>query len=135
MLNKPELWLNWVERHHDQPLLISTRATHHKKALSSSELAMIVRKTSRKAGLNKKVSPHMLRSTAITYALDQGASHRGVQQMAGWTTPLMITRYDKRRNDPRFSAVHHLKYAQNKELNKELNEEKEKQDSNTNNTP
>jgi integrase len=59
----------------------------------------------------KRVSPHMLRATAITHALDQGASHRGVQQMAGWTSPLMITRYDKRRKDPKQSAVHKLKYA------------------------
>jgi integrase/recombinase XerC len=108
----PKEWLDWSTRHYEQPLLISTKGVSFKKALSSSELAMIIRKLGRKAGLVQKISPHMLRSTAITYALDQGASHRGVQQMAGWTTPLMISRYDKRRNDPRFSAVHHLKYAQ-----------------------
>ena len=53
----------------------------------------------------------MLRSTAITHALDQGATHRGVQQMAGWTSPLMISRYDKKRMDPKYSAVHNLQYA------------------------
>jgi hypothetical protein len=54
----------------------------------------------------------MLRATAITHALDQGATHRGVQQMAGWTSPLMITRYDKRRKDPKYSGVWKLHYGQ-----------------------
>ncbi|MBP7843575.1 MAG: tyrosine-type recombinase/integrase [Proteobacteria bacterium] len=124
MIDNPAVWLDWCRRDPDQPLLISTRATHFHKSLSTSELAMIIRKLGRKAGLNQKLSPHMLRSTAITYALDQGASHRGIQQMAGWTTPLMISRYDKRRNDPRFSAVHHLKYAQKIEEKTKVKEEK-----------
>jgi integrase len=108
----PGEWIRFFERHKDQPLLISTRGMNYSKALSDSEVARIVRKWSKKAGLVNRVSPHMLRATAITHALDQGASHRGVQQMAGWTSPLMISRYDKRKKDPKFSGVHHLKYAQ-----------------------
>lgn len=108
----PDSWLLWSQLHADQPILISSRAKSFDQPLSSSEIARIVRKEARRAGLVARVSPHMLRATAITHALDQGASHRGVQQMAGWTSPLMITRYDKRRKDPRYSAVHHLKYAQ-----------------------
>lgn len=108
----PDSWLLWSQLHADQPILISSRAKSFDQPLSSSEIARIVRKEARRAGLVSRVSPHMLRATAITHALDQGASHRGVQQMAGWTSPLMITRYDKRRKDPRYSAVHHLKYAQ-----------------------
>lgn len=107
----PAAWMDWKKRSGAQPLLISTRGKTFEEALSTSELARIVRKVCRKAGIVNRVSPHVLRATAITHALDQGASHRGVQQMAGWTSPLMITRYDKRRNDPRFSAIHHLKYA------------------------
>jgi integrase/recombinase XerC len=107
----PELWMDWCRRAGQQPLLIATRGHSFRGALSTSELARVVRKACRQAGLMKRVSPHMLRATAITHALDQGASHRGVQQMAGWTSPLMITRYDKRRKDPKQSAVHKLKYA------------------------
>ncbi|NCN28031.1 tyrosine-type recombinase/integrase [bacterium] len=107
----PKEWVDWGNRHHDQPLLISTRASHFRQALSDSEVGRIIRKTGIKAGLINRLSPHMLRATAITHALDQGATHRGVQQMAGWTSPLMITRYDKRRNDPRHSAVHNLSYG------------------------
>lgn len=104
-------WADWTRRHETQPILISSRAQTFDQPLSTSEIARIVRKCARLAGIVNRVSPHMLRATAITHALDQGASHRGVQQMAGWTSPLMITRYDKRRKDPRFSAVLNLRYA------------------------
>ncbi len=107
----PAGWVDWKKRHFRQPLLISSRSKTFDQSLSSSELARIVRKICRRAGLINRVSPHMLRATAITHALDQGATHRGIQQMAGWTSPLMISRYDKRRNDPRFSAIYQLKYA------------------------
>ncbi len=103
--------LRWCEKNREIPLLISTKSKDGLKALSTSEIAHIVRKASRRAGLINRVSPHMLRATAITFALDEGASHRGVQQMAGWTSPLMISRYDKRLKDPKFSGLRHLKYA------------------------
>lgn len=111
----PQSWLFWCRRHAEQPLLVSTRSRSADKALSSSEVGWIVRKAARRAGLSARVSPHVLRATAITHALDRGASHRGVQQMAGWSSPLMISRYDKRRKDPRHSAVDHLAYAKNPE--------------------
>jgi integrase/recombinase XerC len=110
----PGEWLDWCRRNADQPLLVSSRSRDFRTALSTSEIARIVRKSARRAGIVNRVSPHMLRATAITHALDQGASHRGVQQMAGWTSPLMISRYDKRRKDPQFSAIHQLRYAQRK---------------------
>ena len=112
----PAGWMEWCRRNAHQPLLISSRARNTETPLSSSEIARIVRKSSRKAGVVNRVSPHMLRATAITHALDQGATHRGVQQMAGWTSPLMISRYDKRRKDPKYSAILNLKYAQKKGL-------------------
>lgn len=110
----PAAWLDFLKRRAEEPILISTMATTFTKALSDGELARIVRKHCLKAGIPFRVSPHMLRSTAITHALDQGATHRGVQQMAGWTSPLMISRYDKKRMDPKYSAVHQLRYAQRK---------------------
>jgi integrase/recombinase XerC len=107
----PGTWSLWLRAYRDLPLLISTRAKGYESPLSTSEIGRIIRRSGRWAGLTQRLSPHMLRASAITHALDQGASHRGVQQMAGWTSPLMITRYDKRRKDPRHSAVHDLKYA------------------------
>jgi integrase/recombinase XerC len=107
----PASWLVFLKKHSEQPLFINTRARSFDQPLSTSEMGHIVRKVGRKAGIAFRVSPHMLRATAITNALDAGATHRGVQQMAGWTSPLMISRYDKRLNDPKFSAVFHVKYA------------------------
>jgi site-specific recombinase XerD len=107
----PAECLRWIEKNAVLPLLISTKAKDFSQPLSTSEIAHIVRKASRRAGIPNRVSPHMLRATAITFALDEGATHRGVQQMAGWTSPLMITRYDKRLKDPKFSGLRHLKYA------------------------
>ncbi len=108
----PGAWMDWLKRHAAQPLLISTKAPSFDVALAPSDIARVVRRSARLAGLPQRVHPHMLRATAITQALDAGATHRGVQQMAGWTSPLMITRYDKKRMDPRYSAIHFLKYAQ-----------------------
>lgn len=114
-LYSPLAWTNWLQAYHDEPLLISTKGLTKNKALTPGEIGWSVRRIARRAGIAAKTSPHVLRATAITHALDQGASHRGVQQMAGWTSPLMITRYDKRRNDPEHSAVNKLKYAKSVE--------------------
>jgi integrase/recombinase XerC len=108
----PTDWTHWLRARQDLYLFFSTRAKNSGVPLSTSEVAHIVRKRARISGLSKRVSPHMLRATAITHALDQGATHRGVQQMAGWTSPLMITRYDKRRKDPKYSGVWKLHYGQ-----------------------
>lgn len=113
--HSPLAWVQWINAYKDQPLLISTKGKTKFARLSTAEIGWAVRKVARKAGIANRISPHVLRATAITHALDQGASHRGIQQMAGWTSPLMITRYDKRRNDPTHSAVHKLKYAKNLE--------------------
>jgi integrase len=113
----PAGWIDFLKRRSKQPLLISTKVTDFSKELSDSELARLVRRHCLKAGIPFRVSPHMLRSTAITHALDQGATHRGVQQMAGWTSPLMISRYDKKRMDPKYSAVHNLQYANKRRKN------------------
>ena len=111
LAQNPGGWVDFLNRRASNPILISTKAKNFSSRLSDSELARVVRKHCHKAGLPFRVSPHMLRSTAITHALDQGASHRGVQQMAGWTSPLMISRYDKKRMDPKYSAIHQLRYG------------------------
>ncbi len=111
MEDAPNEWTKFIKAHKDQPILVSTRSKEFHTPISPGEIGHIVRKAGHFAQLNKRLSPHMLRATAITHALDQGASHRGIQQMAGWTSPLMITRYDKRKNDPKFSAVHQLLYS------------------------
>lgn len=79
-------------------------------ALNPNTIAFIVKKYARKAGIDARVSPHSCRATCISNALDQGATHRSVQQMAGWSSPLMIERYDKRQTDLTDSAVNVVAY-------------------------
>ena len=78
--------------------------------LNTNTIAYIVKEYAKKAGIDAQVSPHSCRATCISNALDQGATHRSVQQMAGWSSPLMIERYDKRHTSLKDSAVHIVRY-------------------------
>lgn len=80
------------------------------KPIASQAVYYIVKKYAALAGVERRVSPHSCRATAISNALDHAASHRSVQQMAGWSSPLMIERYDKRRTELKDSAVHVVEY-------------------------
>lgn len=80
------------------------------KPIDSQAIYYIVKKYSEMAGVDKRVSPHSCRATCISNALDHAASHRSVQELAGWSSPLMIERYDKRRTALADSAVHVVEY-------------------------
>lgn len=80
------------------------------KPIASQAVYYIVKKYAALAGVERRVSPHSCRATAISNALDHAASHRSVQQMAGWSSPLMIEKYDKRRTALSDSAVHSVEY-------------------------
>jgi integrase len=56
------------------------------------------------------VSPHDLRRTAITKALDQGLSYRQVQMMSGHRDPKTVMRYDHGRENLALNAVNFLVY-------------------------
>lgn len=59
-----------------------------------------------------KVSPHDLRRTAITKALDQGLSYRQVQMMSGHKDPKTVMRYDHGRENLDLNAVNFLNYEE-----------------------
>lgn len=69
-----------------------------------------VRHYARLAGIGA-LDVHTLRHTAITAALDGGASLRRAQAMAGHADPKTTARYDSRRGDLDESAVYHVRYA------------------------
>lgn len=97
----------------DRPLFSAVKNNVGKKQvahLNTNTIAFIVKKYAKKAGIDARVSPHSCRATCISNALDQGATHRAVQQMAGWSSPLMIERYDKRKTSLENSAVHVVAY-------------------------
>ena len=57
----------------------------------------IVRKTARRAGIGKAVTPHTLRHAFITAALDAGVPLRDVQEAASHADPRTTMRYDRAR--------------------------------------
>ena len=59
-----------------------------------------------------KLSPHDLRRTAITRALDQGLSYRQVQMMTGHRDPKTVMRYDHGRENMEFNAANFLRYEE-----------------------
>jgi integrase/recombinase XerD len=59
----------------------------------------VIRRLARQAGADKRVSPHSLRHTFVTAALDAGASLRDVQDAAGHADPRTTRRYDRGRHN------------------------------------
>jgi integrase/recombinase XerD len=58
----------------------------------------IVRKTARRAGIGKPVTPHTPRHAFITAALDAGVPLRDVQEAASHADPRTTMRYDRARS-------------------------------------
>ncbi|HXG64287.1 MAG TPA: tyrosine-type recombinase/integrase [Blastocatellia bacterium] len=79
------------------------------KGLSERAVWNIVSRWASYGGVGK-LSPHDLRRTAITRALDQGLTYRQVQMMSGHKDPKTIMRYDHGRENLDMNAVNFLKY-------------------------
>lgn len=94
-----------------QPL-VNYRTLEFDKPLSTTQAWKIVRRWADFTGLGK-VSPHDLRRTAITRALDQGLSYRQVRMMTGHRSLEMVVRYDHNRENLDLNAVNFLNYLDN----------------------
>ena len=77
------------------PVLLSRSG----KRLDRHGATRIVRRVARKAGITKHISPHSLRHSYITAALDAGVPLRDVQIAARHADPRTTTRYDRARNN------------------------------------
>jgi integrase/recombinase XerD len=82
------------------------------KPLDPSMIFYIVKRYARLAGIENRVSPHSCRATAISNARDHNVPDRAIQEFAGWASPDMITRYDKRKASVESSAAHAIKYEE-----------------------
>jgi integrase/recombinase XerD len=69
------------------------------KRLRRDAAARIVRRIAKRAGIAKHITPHSLRHSAITAALDAGVPLRDVQTFARHADPRTTTRYDRARLD------------------------------------
>lgn len=77
----------------DDPLLARADVSR----LDRHAAGRIVRRLARKAGIDKRISPHSVRHGAITAALDAGCSLRDVQDLARHADPRQTRRYDRAR--------------------------------------
>jgi site-specific recombinase XerD len=59
--------------------------------------ARVVRRLAKRAGIDKNISPHSLRHSFITVALDAGVPLRDVQEAASHADPRTTMRYDRAR--------------------------------------
>lgn len=91
-----------------QPL-VNYRTLEFDKALSPRMMRNIVARWGNWRRL-KRLSPHDLRRTAITRALDQGLSYQQVQMMSGHKDPKTVMRYDHGRENLDQNAVNFLNY-------------------------
>jgi site-specific recombinase XerD len=89
----------------------NNRTQEVKKAIDPSMVFYIVTKYAKLAGIANRVSPHSCRATAISNARDHHVPDRAIQEFAGWASPDMITRYDKRRSSIEDSAAHAISYG------------------------
>jgi len=80
------------------------------RPLTARMVGYIVARWAEYAGIGK-LSPHDLRRTAITKALDQGLSYRQVQMMSGHRDPKTVQRYDHGRENLDLNAVNFLDYG------------------------
>lgn len=97
------------DSHIFQPLT-NYRTLIFDKSLSTTMAWKIVRRWGEFTGIGK-LSPHDLRRTAITKALDQGLSYRQVQMMSGHKDPKTVMRYDYHRENLDQNAVNFLNYG------------------------
>jgi integrase len=89
----------------------NNRTGELEKHLDPSSVFYIVVKTAKEAGITQKISPHSCRATAISHARDRQVPDRAIQEFAGWSTPDMITRYDKRKTLVEKSAALVIHYG------------------------
>lgn len=85
------------------------RTLEFDKGLSSRMVQKIVAKWGSFTGVGD-VSPHDLRRTAITRALEMGQTYRQVQMMSKHKDPKTVMRYDHSRENLDQNAVNFLKY-------------------------
>lgn len=79
------------------------------KGLSTRAAWNIVARWADYGGVGK-LSPHDLRRTAITKALDQGLTYRQVQMMSGHKDPKTVMRYDHGRENMEQNAINFIQY-------------------------
>ena len=90
---------------------VNYRTLEFAKGISTRMVQKIVKRWADYAGLGN-LSPHDLRRTAITKALDSGLTYRQVQMMSKHKDPKTVMRYDHGRENMEQNAVNFLQYEE-----------------------
>jgi integrase len=81
------------------PLFVATKHSRGEVPIFGTTLSQVVKTAAKRAGIAKRITPHSLRHTAVTLALDGGATVRQVQSFARHSDPKTTMRYDRNRGD------------------------------------
>ena len=84
-----------VGERHEGPIFQNWDGT---RRLDRHAAARIVRRLAKGAGVEKRITPHSLRHSFITAALDAGVALRDVQEAASHADPRTTMRYDRARH-------------------------------------
>ena len=84
------------------PLLITRNGTQ----LDRRGAARIVGRVARRAGVTKRITPHSLRHTFVTMALDAGQAERDIAISTGHSDTRMVAYYDRNRNNISRNSTH-----------------------------
>ena len=79
--------------------------------LTSPSLWGLVKRYARQAGISTEVSPHSLRHSFVTWALEQGASLHKVQYAARHVDPRTTERYHRQKLNLDDNAVDYLRVS------------------------
>ena len=84
----------YIDERTTGPIFLNQDGT---RRLDRHGAARIVRRLAKRAGIDKRISPHSLRHSFITAALDAGVPLRDVQEAASHSDPRTTMRYDRGR--------------------------------------
>ena len=84
------------------------RGMYVNKRLSGRTIGKIIEVSAKKAGINKRVYPHLLRHSFATHCIEDGIDIRYVQLMLGHTSILATAQYTHVANMPEIKNKHNL---------------------------
>ncbi|HEX8181743.1 MAG TPA: DUF3435 domain-containing protein [Pyrinomonadaceae bacterium] len=104
----------WLENRVEDQYVFQPTENHrtgvHNRGLTRQMIAKIVKKWADFCGIKEKVTPHDLRRTAITRALNQGRTYREVQMMSKHKDSKTVRCYDHARENLNGSSVYSLSW-------------------------
>lgn len=84
------------------PLLITRNGTQ----LDRRGAARVVARVARRAGITKRITPHSLRHTFVTMAVDSGQAERDIAISTGHSDTRMVAYYDRGRDNISRNSTH-----------------------------